>query len=359
MSKRAKLTADKARERITSLEESVSVREGKLEQLKSRIARSSNPDEKLLAAQERLERRIELEQEQIQKLKRLLGRQPSSAGQESSEYYGEEELEDLHRSFEEVRQDLSQVKMKLESADLPRDLPSRLTSFEERISRREEVASDLYGQILNLESALDQERQTVRRLSRRIREQDQNIEALREAVEDSVVATVDMVERLENLEERNSEAAVEEEVVESNPLAEQLEAMQRRLEELEERLEATNTNNSEEILLEALDDFDSRLEGIERLAKDNAEAVRFVSEERPALAQAEPAAVPSNAIEVPTPAAEQPAVFEAPVAALAGLTVQEEKRAGWVPATFAGGGTSGKLTARWQVANFHGKKNGK
>ena len=172
MSKRAKLTADKARERITSLEESVSVREGKLEQLKSRIARSSNPDEKLLAAQERLERRIELEQEQIQKLKRLLGRQPSSAGQESSEYYGEEELEDLHRSFEEVRQDLSQVKMKLESADLPRDLPSRLTSFEERISRREEVASDLYGQILNLESALDQERQTVRRLSRRIREQD-------------------------------------------------------------------------------------------------------------------------------------------------------------------------------------------
>ena len=359
MSKRAKLTADKARERITSLEESIGVREGKLEQLKSRIARSSNPDEKLLAARERLERRIELEQEQVQKLKRLLGRQSSDSSQESSDYYGEEELEDLHRSFEEVRQDLSQVKLKLESADLPRDLPSKLTSFEERISRREEVASDLYGQILNLENALDQERQTVRRLSRRIREQDQNIEALREAVEDSVVATVDMVERLENLEERNSETVVEEDTTDKSALLRQLEAMQSRLDELEERLESTSTNNSEEILMEALDDFDSRLEGIERIARDSAEAVRFVSEERAAVQPQHPVEAAPVAVELVAPVVEQPASFEAVAVVAEAAPAQDDKRAGWVPAVFATGGASGRLTARWQVANFQGKKNGK
>jgi chromosome segregation ATPase len=83
----------------------------------------------------------------------------------------------------------------------------RLNSFEERVARREEADSELFSQVLTLQTALDQERQTVRRLSRRTREQDQNLDALREAVEDSVVATVDLAQRLEELEEVMSETS--------------------------------------------------------------------------------------------------------------------------------------------------------
>ncbi|MFA5508066.1 MAG: hypothetical protein WC314_19575 [Vulcanimicrobiota bacterium] len=348
MSKRAKLTADKARQRVISLEESIVSRESKLEQLKTRLARSTQPDEKLLTAQERLERRIALEKDQVQKLKRLLSRQTDDQNQDSSDYYGDEEIESLHRSFEEVRQDLSQVKMRLEHTDVPRDLPTRLNSFEERITRREEVATDLYGRLLNQENALDQERQTVRRLSRRIREQDQNLDALREAVEDSVVATVDLVERLEELEENRSESSSEEDA--PNPLLEQLELLRNRLEELEERLEsAEGRNNSEEILMDALDDFDTRLESIELLARQNSEEfVRFTSEER---------------VAVPVcfdPPAPREASFEGepPLEASPAETTAQEQRIDWLPATFAGG-AGGRLAARWEVAKFQAKKNGK
>jgi chromosome segregation ATPase len=201
--KRGKLTADNARERIGSLEESVRSREQKLHNLKVRIARASDPEEKLLKARERLERRLQLEREQLQKLKRLL----SQRSQEVSDDPAVEELDDLHRSFEEVRQDLTQVKRRLENTDIPRDLPSRLSAFEERISRREEADSGLFSQLLDLQSAIEQERQNLRKLSRRNRERDQSLEALREAVEDSVVATVDLAERLEELEESISESS--------------------------------------------------------------------------------------------------------------------------------------------------------
>ena len=198
--KRAKLTAGKARERIASLEESITARQQRLDQLEARLERSESPDERLLNAKERLERRLTLERDQLHKLVNLLER---STGQpeESGEFFGSEEIDDLHRSFEEVRQNMAQMQARMESSELPRDLSNRLSTFEERIARREEVDSELYTQVLSLQTALDQERQTVRRLSRRIREQDQSLDALREAVEDSVVATVDLAERLDELEE--------------------------------------------------------------------------------------------------------------------------------------------------------------
>jgi hypothetical protein len=168
--------------------------------LEARLERSDSPDERLLTAKTRLERRLELEREQLEKLTNLLER---STGQpeESGEYFGSEEIEDIHRSFEEVRQNLATMQARMESSEMPRDLSNRLASFEERIVRREEVDSELFSQVLALQTALDQERQTVRRLSRRIREQDQSLDALREAVEDSVVATVDLAERLDEIEE--------------------------------------------------------------------------------------------------------------------------------------------------------------
>lgn len=335
-SKRAKLTADKARERITSLEESILSREQKLEQLRVRISRASSPDAKLLAAQERLERRLELEQEQIQKLRRLLSQRSEESGQEGAEFLNSEEIDDLHRSFEEVKQDLSHMKLRLENADLPRDLPGRLTSFEERISRREEVASDLYAQILGLQNALDQERQTVRKLSRRIREQDQNLDALREAVEDSVVATVDLAERLEEMEESLSEEVVDSSIEAASldelrpALQEQMTQLQEKLQAIESKLEkveqesASSDSSELEIVMDALNDFDSRLENLE---------TRLLA----GLKRAE----------APEPAAEGP--DDSPLMV---VSPKEGSRAGWVPARFKSGGSRGSLTARWEPADF-------
>ena len=198
-SKRSKLTAGRARERISTLEESLKVRVNRLEQLEARLERSSEPEERLISAKQRLERRIELETGQLEKLRKLL------SGTEHRSPEASDEFDDLHQSFEEVRSNVAQIQARLEVAELPRDLPLRLTSFEERIARREEADSDLFGQVLTLQTALDQERQTVRKLNRRVREQDQSIEALREAIEDSVVATVDLAERMEELEELLSE----------------------------------------------------------------------------------------------------------------------------------------------------------
>lgn len=204
--KRGKLTAGKARERVASLEESISARQHRLDQLEARLERTDAPDERLLTAKTRLERRLVLEREQLEKLQKLLQRDTSQP-EESGEYFASEEIDDLHRSFEEVRQNLAQMQARIESTELPRDLGSRLSSFEERVTRREEVDSELFSQVLSLQTALDQERQAVRRLSRRTREQDQSLDALREAVEDSVVATVDLAERLEELEEAMSESS--------------------------------------------------------------------------------------------------------------------------------------------------------
>jgi DNA repair exonuclease SbcCD ATPase subunit len=204
--KRGKLTAGKARERVASLEESIAARQHRLDQLEARLERSESPDERLLTAKTRLERRLALERGQLEKLQKLLSRDTSQP-EESGEFFASEEIDDLHRSFEEVRQNLVQMQARIDSSELPRDLSARLTSFEERVSRREEVDSELFGQVLALQNGLDQERQTVRRLSRRTREQDQSLDALREAVEDSVVATVDLAQRLEELEEALSENA--------------------------------------------------------------------------------------------------------------------------------------------------------
>lgn len=204
--KRGKLTAGKARERVASLEESISARQHRLDQLDARLERTDSPDERLLTAKTRLERRLLLEREQLEKLQKLLARDVSQP-EESGEYFGSEEIDDLHRSFEEVRQNMVAMQARIDSSEMPRDLTVKLSSFEDRVAHREEVDSELFSQVLSLQTALDQERQAMRRLSRRAREQDQSLDALREAVEDSVVATVDLAERLDELEESLSESA--------------------------------------------------------------------------------------------------------------------------------------------------------
>lgn len=204
-SKAGKLTAGKARERIEGLRESITSRRHRLEQLRTRLDRSDVPDERLLTAKARLERRIEQEEEQLEKLLRLLDRQESEEPDESVDFEAEEEIEDLHRSFEEIRQDLVQLQARLDSnPELPRDLDGRLAACESRISRREAVDSELFARVMSLQTALDQERQSTRRLARRFKDQEQNMEALREAVEDAVVTTVDLAERLEELAEMTS-----------------------------------------------------------------------------------------------------------------------------------------------------------
>lgn len=347
-SKRGKLTADKARARITSLEESVESRTHRLEQLRARIARSANPEEKLLNAQERLERRLTLEQEQIQKLRRLLGRREASPVKDSSELYASEEYDELHRSFEEVKQDLTKVKSRLENATMPRDVSGRLTSFEERITRREKVDSDLFSQILEVQTALDQERQTVRRLSRRIREQDQSLDALREAVEDSVVATVDLAERLEELEESFSDSAPNPEG--SSKLTELRTQVTKRLEQLDEQSQQLKAqleqalkmapppkSTTDELapILETIADLRSRLEEVES---------------RPVIQSAttEPQSqvTESGSAAVPQP---QPSIASGEVASFqtAPLSEESEQDEEWVPAKFSTSGSGGRLVAQF------------
>lgn len=345
-SKRSKFTIDKARERITSLEESILAREQKLDQLKSRLSRSVTPDKKLIAAEERLERKLVLERDQVQKLRRLLSRRNITAVPDSSEDFHSEEIDGLHRSFEEVRLDLTQMKARLESVDIPRDLPTRLTSFEERINRREEVDSDLYSQILGLRNTLDQERQTVRRISRRFREHDQSIEALREAVEDSVVATVDLAERLDELEENVSpeeESVSAEEETRSTQVepgsarkdnhsaqGECTESLRQTLAELEARFETIEDKliSLEEFteLVERLGQLESQWDELERSIKGGAPAT---SSGAPAASSGAPAS--SSKAQVVERAADAADLSNWVVA---NFGDQQDTTRGWKPAKF-------------------------
>lgn len=201
-SKAGKITAGKARERIEILEESIASRRHRLDQLHTRLERSDVPDERLVTAKTRLERRIEQEEEQLVKLLRLLDRQDVDAPDESEDFEAEEELEDLHRSFEEIRQNVAHIQARIDGhPEVPRDLETRLSSCESRVSRREAVDSELFARVMSLQTALDQERQAARKLARRFKEQEQKMEDLREAVEDAVVTTVDLAGRLEELAE--------------------------------------------------------------------------------------------------------------------------------------------------------------
>ena len=196
------MTAGKARERIDGLQESITSRRHRLEQLRTRLDRSDVPDERLMAAKSRLERRIEQEEEQLEKLVRLLDLQDEDEPEESNDFEAEEELEDLHRSFEEIRQNVAQLQTRFDNnPEVPRDLDGRLSTCESRISRREAVDSELFARVMSLQTALDQERQAARRLARRLKDQEQNMEALREAVEDAFVTNVDLAQRVEELAE--------------------------------------------------------------------------------------------------------------------------------------------------------------
>ena len=296
-SKTSKITAGKAKERISSLEESISARQQRLEQLEARLQRTDTPQERLVSAKQRLERRLALEKEQVEKLYNLLERS-SALPEESGEFFVSEEIDDLHRSFEEVRQNFAQIQARIDGQEIPRDLTGRLTSFEERVTRREEVASELFGQLLSLQTALDQERQAIRRLTRRIREQDQSLDALREAVEDSVVATVDLAERIEELEESVSESKeVSETTTQSDPeekpwrsemelLQEQVEDARRDLRALKDRIAtAAATPSVEESPVASTPDLDGLVSRMELLERRLTEVVE--SSNRPSVATGE------------------------------------------------------------------------
>lgn len=348
--KRSKLTADKARERVSLLEESISLREQKLEHLRAKLARSAEPEEKLLRAEERLSKRLDVEREQLAKLKRLLSRQAQTSIHDSAEYYSNEELDDLHRSFEEVRQDLSQVKMRLENTELPRDLPTRISSFEERLSRREEADTGVFTQLMSLQAALDQERETIRKMSRRVREQEQSLEALREAVEDSVVATVDLAERLDEMDESLGEHPHSDEVDEMEDLSEtsdpsgsvmaQLSALQARYEELAQRAPGPIHSDSQlDLVMEAIHEIDARLEELELLMESAASTV-------PVQAEAQPEPSPSLVPSVPVVASSRVVNESSPseIPALTSIEIAPDKST-WQPAKFAPGGKRGLVVA--------------
>ncbi len=201
-SKSGKITAGKARERIESLEESIASRRHRLDQLQARLERSDVPDERLVTAKTRLERRIEQEEEQLEKLLRLLDRQEDATPDESSDFEAEEELDDLHRSFEEIRQNVAQMQLRIDGhPEVPRDLEARLTACESRLTRRETADTEIFARVMSMQTALDQERQAGRKLMRRFKEQEQKLDDLGESVEDAVVTTVDLAGRIEELAE--------------------------------------------------------------------------------------------------------------------------------------------------------------
>lgn len=301
--KRGKLTAGKARERVASLEESIAARQHRLDQLVARLERTEAPDERLLTAKSRLERRLDLERDQLEKLNKLLQRD-TGRPEESVEDFGSEEIDDLHRSFEEVRQNVAHMQARFDSSELPRDLTNRLSSFEERVSRREEVDTELFGQVLALQTSLEQERQALRRLSRRTREQDQSLDALREAVEDSVLATVDLAERLDELEESLSEHA-ETKSASAGDATFSPPAPGSEIEELKDLVEDTRRGllTLQSLVQEAFQQAEQDSEDLRREQADQGEQLATLAARAQSLAPAAPLSPP-----LPAPAASPPGV---------------------------------------------------
>ena len=120
--------------------------------------------------------------------------------------------------------------------------------------------------------------------------------------------------------------------------------------------------------MEALDDFDSRLEGVEQVAKSNADAVRFVSGEMAAVsarAPVEPAeSTPEPTVELtpeemvgafspPEPAEMAVSAQPSQIAISANGTAETEHR---ITAVFASGLSGSGVTAGWKPARFDTKK---
>ncbi|MCA9790285.1 MAG: hypothetical protein KC910_00760 [Candidatus Eremiobacteraeota bacterium] len=273
------ITPSRARERLAELEESIKARQARLEQVEARLSKLPEPDPKLVDFQEKLERKQKIEKSQVAKLQALLAARVRQESQEeyrsSEEGFPSEEMIELRKSYEDLRKGLSDIREQVEKAERPRDLLSRLDVFEERLERRETAAKNIYQEVVGLQAALDQERQWVRRLSRNQSDQDERFETLREAVEESVLAAMDLAQKVDEMEERPL-----------GPQARKLAGLTRktmtRLDEIEEQLQMLSVQMSQELTSfeqqwssrESVPEFDRLLERLGRLESRLEEVVR-------------------------------------------------------------------------------------
>lgn len=264
------ITPSRARERLAELEESIRARQARLEQVEARLSKLPEPDPKLVDFQDKLERKQKIEKSQVAKLQALLATRVPQESQEgyrsSEEGFPSEEMIELRKSYEDLRKGLADIREQVEKVERPRDLISRLDLFEERLDRRETAAKNIYEEVVSLQAALDQERQWVRRLSRNQTDQDERFETLREAVEESVLAAMDLAQKVDEMEERPL-----------GPQARKLAGLSRktmtRLDEIEEQLQMLSVQMSQELSSfehnwssrESLPEFDQLLTRLGRL----------------------------------------------------------------------------------------------
>ena len=181
-SKKRSLTPSKARERLNELEESTTARQARIEQVEERLSRLDTPDPKLSGFLDKLLRRQKAELTQLEKLQNLLASRAKKRAIDSSEPAAlpSEELDALHRSFEELRAGLRQVR-EADLDDLGRQVARIQVEFEE------------------FRNEVEDER---RKLQRSHGDLVENQEALSETLEESVVGTVDVSGRCDDIEER-------------------------------------------------------------------------------------------------------------------------------------------------------------
>lgn len=191
------MTLSKARERVTELEESTAARQARIEQVQARLNRLSRPDAKLTAFLEKLERRQRAELAQLEKLQNLLASRKTkkvSEPEESVESRPVEELETLHKSFEDLRANLREVKEELDNRTGP-DWEPRVEGLERKLLRLHDDLTDFRGDF-------EGERQAIRRIQRDKAEFEESLESMRETVEEDVVSAVDTSRKIDDLEER-------------------------------------------------------------------------------------------------------------------------------------------------------------
>lgn len=191
------MTLSKARERVTELEESTGSRQARIEQVQSRLNRLSRPDAKLTAFLEKLERRQSAELSQLEKLHNLLASRTTKKASEPEESVDSppaEELETLHRSFEDLRANLREVKEELDNRTGP-DWEPRVEGLERKLLRT-------HDDLTEFRSDFEGERQTIRRLQRDRTELEESLESLRETLEEDIVSAVDTSRKCDDLEER-------------------------------------------------------------------------------------------------------------------------------------------------------------
>ncbi len=300
MAKRKGLTRSKARERVAELEESIRQRQTRLEQVLARISRVDEPDPKLLEFQSKLERKQEVERSQMVKLQSLLSAGVRRQSQESEpESHSDETnlaVESLKQAVEELKREFGSLRSALNQIDTGEKYASQVSDLDRRMKYHEEAFAALSELVAELDEAHQKGRQQVRKLGRALEERDDRFETLREAVEESVLATMDLAERVDEMEE----GAPSNQASGASGMAEQA---WNRLAELESQIEELNLKHSREFAsLEALwvrsqeelpavtedspDDLSERMLNLEeRLLKLQGEPLFVYTEDELPLAQ--------------------------------------------------------------------------